>query len=76
MLKLKKSSNIKEASFDGHILTVEFHQGRIYQYVGVTQEMCDEWLEADSVGSWFCKNIKNNSDLDYRWVNKPQEDVG
>lgn len=40
------------------VLEVEFHNGGVYQYPGVTDEEVFELLNAKSVGSHFLKVIK------------------
>ena len=40
------------------VLEVEFHNGGVYQYPGVTPEEAAEMLAAKSVGGHFLKAIK------------------
>lgn len=57
-----KSSMIKAMGYDADSeeLHVEFNNGKGFKYPGVTQAAFDELQSADSVGSFFHKNIKNN----------------
>ena len=56
-----ESSNIESIGYDAGsgILEVEFKGGSVYQYRGIPQEMYDELREADSVGSFIHRRIKN-----------------
>ena len=60
-----KSSNIKAIGFNHEklILEVEFHNNNIYQYHPVTIAGYVELMKADSVGSFFNKNIKGNDTI-------------
>ena len=55
------SSNIESIGYDAasKILEVEFRNGSIYQYKGISQEIYNELMEADSVGSFLHRIIKN-----------------
>ena len=57
------SSNIKSVTFSDSILFVEFHGGSVYSYKNVTFELFNMLAHAKSVGSFFNRNIKSNSDL-------------
>ena len=56
------SSLIKAVGFDDEKeeLTVEFHKGDLTKYVyqGVTRPTYEAMMEAQSVGSFFLRNIK------------------
>jgi len=54
------SSNIESIGYDAasKILEVEFKNGGIYQYKGIPQEIYNELMEADSVGSFLSRRIK------------------
>jgi hypothetical protein len=43
---------------DTAVLEVEFHNGGVYQYCGVTPEEAEALLAAKSVGGHFLKHIK------------------
>lgn len=57
-LNLKDSSNIKGATYVGTQLTVEFHNGSKYLYLGVTSDVIAKWVQAESVGKAFNLLIK------------------
>ena len=40
------------------ILEVEFHHGRIYQYLNVDENTYRELVEAASIGTYFNDNIR------------------
>lgn len=54
------SSQIAEVGFDPakELLEIQFTRGGVYQYSGVPAEVHRELMEADSVGSYFSKQIK------------------
>lgn len=52
------SSNIASAEYSNGILFIEFHNGSIYRYSNVSQEMFSDFLNADSHGQYFHYNIK------------------
>lgn len=52
------SSNISDIDYAGGTLTVTFKSGHIWEYSGVPVEVWDEFRKAESVGSYFHKNIK------------------
>ena len=56
------SSNIDKVEYDADnlVLRVTFKNGGQYEYEGVLQEVVDEMLSADSVGSYFHSNIRMN----------------
>ncbi len=55
-----ESSNLASVGYDSVISTleIEFHNGRIYQYFAVPQEIYDGLMNAASKGSYFHNNIK------------------
>lgn len=55
------SSNIKSVGYDpaSETLEIEFKGGAVYQYSGVPGIMHDELINADSIGSFFARNIRN-----------------
>lgn len=59
--ELVDSSNIESIGYDAgsKILEVEFKNGGIYQYKGIPQKIYNELMEADSVGSFLHRLIKN-----------------
>ncbi len=60
-VQISDSSTIKSIgySYDTKTLEIEFHRGGVYQYAGVPQATYQEFIGADSVGSYFHANIKN-----------------
>lgn len=40
-------------------LEVHFHTGRVYRYFLVPQSVYDELVEAESVGRYFNRNVRN-----------------
>jgi len=56
------SSNLASVGYDAEsqILEIEFHNGGVYQYAGVPEEVYEGLLSADSQGKYFHANIKNN----------------
>jgi hypothetical protein len=41
------------------ILEVEFHSGRVYQYLNVPPEQYGLLMSADSIGSYYNRNIRD-----------------
>lgn len=60
MHEIKGSSSIKGIDMRGTTLRVTFQSGACYDYEGVPQETMLELLQADSVGSYFAKEIRPN----------------
>lgn len=57
------SSQISEIGYDKatNVLEIEFKaDGSVYQYQNVDEKLYTELMEAESVGSFFSKNIKKN----------------
>ena len=61
-LKSVNSSNIKMMGHDKATNTLEvlFYSGKSYQYQPVTEDAYHTMLKADSIGSYFSKNIRSN----------------
>lgn len=59
---LKKSSNIKSSNYDPQkkTLTLTFHTGDTYEYMGVPPLEYTKFQVAKSHGEYFANNIKNN----------------
>jgi len=57
-----ESSNIKSIGYDptNRTLEVEFNSGGIFQYSPITNEAYNMLISAESIGSYFHKNIRNN----------------
>jgi hypothetical protein len=64
------SSNISSIGYDPQSMTLEvqFYDQKIYQYTPVTQEAYNNLMAAESVGSYFAKNIRNNKDIKTSFV--------
>lgn len=56
------ASNIRAVGYDarGRVLEVEFSNGGIYQYSGVSEEVHRRFINAPSPGSYFHDNIEEN----------------
>lgn len=56
------SSNLKAIAYDTlhHILTIEFHNGSIYEYYNVPPHIYEGLLYAPSKGKYHHRYIKNN----------------
>ena len=52
------SSVIRAVGYDGRVLTVLFHSGRIYDHPGVPYNVYLELLNASSVGAYYNQNIR------------------
>ena len=68
--KKVKSSNIKSIGFKHNILEVEFLDKNVYRYYGVDEELYENLMKSESVGSFFSRNIKN--DFMYRKMKKKE----
>lgn len=53
-----KSSNIAKLGWNDGVLHVEFSNGGLFSYSGVTNAMYNELLNAKSIGSHFGKHIR------------------
>lgn len=62
------SSNIAAIGYDpdSNTLEIEFNDGSIYQYFGVSALVYQELMDAPSHGKYFAQNIKN--DYEYQKV--------
>ena len=60
--KIKGSSNLISMGYDFTSLTleIEFKGNRIYSYHPVSSYMWDKLLNAESKGTYFAENIRNN----------------
>lgn len=56
-----KSSDIRSIGYDieTQTLEIEFHNGGVYQYYDVPENIYHGLMNANSHGSYFHKNIKN-----------------
>lgn len=55
-----KSSQIRSVGYNPElkVLDVEFGNGYVYQYSGVSQELFDQLMAAESIGKFFLQNIR------------------
>lgn len=56
-----ESSNLASVGYEPETTTleIEFHNGGIYQYSGVPEDVHQGLMNAGSKGSYFHQNIKN-----------------
>lgn len=57
------SSNIKSIGWDNQVLEVEFHNGDVYQYQGVSKAkhqklMAEDTRQGGSVGAHFHRHVR------------------
>jgi hypothetical protein len=52
------SSAIRAVGYDGYVLTVEFHNGGVYDHPGVPYEVYAELMAADSKGTYYSQYIR------------------
>jgi hypothetical protein len=59
---LVSSSSVVSVGYDSEIqvLEVEYHNGGIYQYQGVPQDMFDQLMNASSKGAFINQQIKRS----------------
>lgn len=64
-MRIVESSHISSIGYDGkeRTLFIKFKSNHTWKYHPVTADGYREMLRSDSVGSYFHKNIKNNSTL-------------
>lgn len=53
-----KSSNIAKLGWNDGVLHVEFSNGGLFSYAGVTNQAYNELMAAKSIGSHFAKHIR------------------
>lgn len=55
-----ESSNLVSVGYNKarQVLAVEFKSGDIFHYTGVDEELATKFLEADSLGAFYSRNIK------------------
>ncbi len=55
------SSQIASVGFDreNKVLEVEFHNGGVYHYEGVPEDMADAFVKAPSMGQFLHQHIKD-----------------
>lgn len=62
-----ESSNLKSIGYhkDTRTMTVEFHDGGVYKYHPITHSGYLKLIHADSIGSAFHKDIRQNKNISY-----------
>jgi hypothetical protein len=53
-----ESSNIESWGWADNVLEVEFKNGSVYTYSGVSEYVWKQGQQAESKGSWFAENIR------------------
>lgn len=53
-----KSSNIAKLGWNDGVLHVEFSNGGLFSYAGVSNQLYNELLGAKSIGSHFAKHVR------------------
>lgn len=54
-----ESSNLSAVALNDNTLYVKFHSGSVYAYPGVSKDLYEEMLGAESKGKFFNSKIKN-----------------
>lgn len=57
------SSNIDALAFEDDVLKVKFKKGTEYHYEGVSEELFEELLAAESVGKTFNEKIRSQPEM-------------
>jgi hypothetical protein len=52
------STAIRAVGYDGSTLTVEFHNGRVYDHPGVPYSVYVEFIYASSMGAFYNRYIR------------------
>ena len=52
------SSAIRAVGYDGYILAVEFHNGRVYDHPGVPYWVYEGLMQASSKGSFYNRYVR------------------
>lgn len=52
------SSNIYSIGWEDNILEVEFRSGAVYEYEDVSEQVFDDFRDAESKGKFFWRNIR------------------
>ena len=66
LIPVENSSNVKARHYDAASkkLTVQFKGDLVYQYAEVPPELWQQWLAADSAGSFFHAGIRQQFDCE------------
>jgi hypothetical protein len=64
-VEITNSSTIQNISYDflTENVDITFKSGAVYRFCGIPYELFSEMKKAESVGSYFHKNIKQNYDF-------------
>lgn len=56
------STTLRSVSYapDHRLLTLEFHSGKVYEYLDVPTQIYQDLLQADSKGRYFNLHIRNH----------------
>ncbi|MDB6112855.1 MAG: hypothetical protein JWR69_4605 [Pedosphaera sp.] len=54
-----RSSNLRAVGYDGELLVIEFHGGRVYEYYGVPSATHSGLMRASSHGTYFHRYIRD-----------------
>ncbi len=52
------SEAIRAIGFDGYVLSVEFHNGRVYDHPGVPESVFYGLISASSIGAYYNRYIR------------------
>jgi hypothetical protein len=68
-----KSSNLRAVGYDAtsQTLEIEFTSGVAWAYVDVPPEAHSELMAADSVGSYFARNIRGKFKAEWLSIDSP-----
>ena len=53
-----QSTAIRSVGYDGYTLTVEFHNGRVYDHPGLPYSVYEALMRAPSKGAFYNRNIR------------------
>ena len=55
-----QSNPLKRVAYKNEVLYVEFNDGAQWQYIGVPDHVYNDLISAESKGTYFNQNIRNN----------------
>lgn len=58
-MQVTRSSNIRAAGYENGVMRVQFHNGTMYDYQGVSAETFAEFMASESQGKYYHKHIKS-----------------
>ena len=67
---LVQSALIKTVAFDAatETMLIEFHDGEMYEYLNVSEELYDGLIGATSIGTYFNSKIRRNNSCPCRRI--------